>query len=307
METVSIVMATYNGAEYLEEQLDSILANDFEDWVLYINDDGSTDRTLSILETYERRYRQKIRVHLNERTLGVTVNFLEGVMRTGGKYVMFCDQDDVWMPDKISKTLQVIKNREAEVGDKLPLAVFTDAKLIDGVMRDMGDSFFRYTGLNPKKTDLAHLLIENKLIGCTMMFNRAVLDKMEHFPVHARYHDWWIGLIAAAFGEVLYLAEPTMQYRQHAKNVVGGQNFLKYVISRVKNLKAQKESIIEDERQAFEFYAIYKEQLLEEQGQVIREFASLHSLNWFHRRDVLMRHGYWKSGLLRNIGVFFLI
>lgn len=307
MSEVSIVLATYNGAEYLEEQLDSIIENTFTDWTLYICDDGSTDRTLDIIETYQSRYPDKIIAHQNSVNMGVTLNFLDGVTRTDGKYIMFCDQDDVWMPHKIERTLEAMKEKEQEIGENQAIAVFTDAKVVDGVMRTLADSFFRHTGLQAQNHDLAHLLIENKLIGCTMMFNRAVANKMRKMPTRARYHDWWIALIAAAFGEIVYVDEPTINYRQHARNVVGGKTYAKYTVERLLSLKEQKLSLVEDERQAFELLNLYQDEMTEEQASIIRDFASLHSMNWFERRVKLFHHGFWKSGLIRNVGVFLLV
>ena len=98
-----------------------------------------------------------------------------------------------------------------------------------------------------------------------------------------------------------------MLYRQHGGNVVGSQSFVSYVIDRIKGIPKQKTALLKTEKQAWEFYEIYKELILEEQGQILRDFASIHNENWFERRDRLFRHGYWKSGVLRNIGVFLLI
>lgn len=307
MAEVSIVLATYNGASYLEEQLDSILKNTFTDWTVEICDDGSSDRTVKIAKEYAKKYPEKIFVHQNLHNLGVTRNFLEGAKRATGNYIMFCDQDDVWFEDKIEKTLVELKERESQKGINTPIAVFTDAKLVDGVLRTINDSFFGYNGLNIKKIDLAHLLMENKVIGCTTMFNKALADNIVKFPSLARYHDWWIGLIAVTFGELYFLNEVTMCYRQHGKNVVGSQNFISYVINRMKNVATQKNSLFENERQAWEFYEIYQSYLLEEQAQTIREFAGIHSANWFERRERLFQYGFWKSGFLRNLGLLLLI
>ncbi|MBQ3600071.1 MAG: glycosyltransferase family 2 protein [Lachnospiraceae bacterium] len=307
MGEVSIVMATYNGAHYLEEQIESILANTYEDWTMEICDDGSTDRTLSIIERYQELYPNKIKFHPNEEQLGVTRNFLEGAMRANGEYVMFCDQDDVWLPEKIEKTLKFMKEREKLSGENTPIAVFTDAKVVDGALRNINSSFFAYNKLDTKKIDLPHLLVENKMIGCTTMINRGILDKVIEFPNFARYHDWWIALIAAVFGEIAFLNESTMLYRQHSKNMVGSQSFFAYVIDRIKNIKKQKENLIKTEKQAWEFCEIYKKYLLEEQRQIIWDFANIRSENLIERRDRLFRHKLWKTGVARNIGLFFLI
>lgn len=307
MGEVSIVLATYNGASYLEEQIDSILQNTYTDWEIEICDDGSIDQTLQIAAKYQEQYPDKIRIHQNIEQLGVTRNFLEGAKRAKGDYIMFCDQDDVWLPEKIEKTLAFLKTREKAAGVNKPVAVFTDAKLVDSILRSINDSFFTYNALDVEKLDLAHLLMENKVIGCTTMFNRALADKIIEFPKFARYHDWWVALIAAVFGDLSYLNEPTMLYRQHGGNVVGSQSFVSYVIDRVKGIPKQRAALVKTEKQAWEFYEIYKDLLLEEQGQILRDFASLHNVNWLERRDRLFRHGYWKSGVFRNIGVFLLV
>ena len=307
MDEISIVMATYNGASYLEEQIDSLLQNTITNWKLQICDDGSTDRTIDIARAYVEQYPDKISLVQNREQLGVTLNFLSGAKRAEGDYIMFCDQDDVWLPDKIEKTLQKMKEQEKQSGTQCPIAVFTDAKLVNSVLQTIGDSFFACNGLNTEHVDLPHLLMENKLLGCTVMFNRALAEKLVKLPAMARYHDWWIGLIAATFGKVVYLDEATLLYRQHGGNVVGAQNFFQYIVGRVKSLQEQKESLVACQRQAGEFYEIYKEHLLEEQKQIIWDFANLQGVNWLEKRDRLFRYGFWKSGKLRNIGVFLLI
>ena len=307
MGEVSIVLATYNGASYLNEQIDSIIANTYTNWTIDICDDGSTDNTLEIAQEYQKQYPDKIRIFKNLEQLGVTRNFLEGAKRATGDYIMFCDQDDVWLPEKIEKTLVFFKKREQAVGENKPIAVFTDAKMADGILRTFHESFFIYNALDTEKLDLAHLLMENKVIGCTTMFNRALANKITDFPKFARYHDWWIALIASVFGDLSCMNEPTMLYRQHGGNVVGSQSFVSYVIDRIKEIPKQKTALLKTEKQAWEFYEIYKDLILEEQGQILRDFASIHNENWFEKRDRLFRHGYWKSGLLRNIGVFLLI
>ena len=307
MDEISIVMATYNGASYLEEQIDSLLQNTITNWKLQICDDGSTDRTIDIARAYVEQYPDKISLVQNREQLGVTLNFLSGAKRAEGDYIMCCDQDDVWLPDKIEKTLQKMKEQEKQSGTQCPIAVFTDAKLVNSVLQTIGDSFFACNGLNTEHVDLPHLLMENKLLGCTVMFNRALAEKLVKLPAMARYHDWWIGLIAATFGKVVYLDEATLLYRQHGGNVVGAQNFFQYIVGRVKSLQEQKESLVACQRQAGEFYEIYKEHLLEEQKQIIWDFANLQGVNWLEKRDRLFRYGFWKSGKLRNIGVFLLI
>lgn len=308
MEKVTIVMATYNGAAYLKSQIDSILTNTYTNWTLEICDDGSTDETISIIKAYVKTYPERIFLHQNTQNLGVVRNFLEGARRASGDYIMFADQDDVWLPDKIAHTLKKMKETEHGQTD-IPTVVFTDAKVVDEKLKEIAPSFHKISALDTTKTDLPHLLMENKLIGCTMMFNQAATKMLYQLPQQARYHDWWIGLIAASMGKIGYLSETTLLYRQHGNNEVGTQSFLSYVKARIRSLQAQKQSLIENQKQAAELLEIYQnEKLLSKQAkEELHTFASLSERGWISRRKIVLRHGYLKTGGLRNIGVLLLI
>ena len=142
MNMVSIVMATYNGEKYVGEQIESILSSDYKDICLYIYDDGSKDNTRSVLKEYELKYPDKVHVSQNETNQGVTLNFLRAVCSTATDYVMLCDQDDVWLPGKITDTLKRIKHMEAQQGKELPLAVFTDAVVVDSELNKLQEFLF---------------------------------------------------------------------------------------------------------------------------------------------------------------------
>ena len=111
MAEIEIILATYNGEKYLREQLDSVLANTFTDFEIHICDDGSTDGTLEIAREYVEKYSQ-ITLWENQENQGYTKNFLQAVKRETASYFMFCDQDDIWMPDKIEQTYRAIKEAE---------------------------------------------------------------------------------------------------------------------------------------------------------------------------------------------------
>ena len=128
MAEIGIILATYNGEKYLREQLDSILSNTFKDYEIHICDDGSTDGTIAIAKEYAEKYPQ-ITVWQNEKNQGYTGNFLKAVQRETAPYFMFCDQDDIWKPDKIEVTYRAMK--EAEGTENQPVLVFTDAESYD--------------------------------------------------------------------------------------------------------------------------------------------------------------------------------
>jgi len=308
MGMVTIVMTTYNGEKYVAEQIDSILSASYQDTLLSIYDDGSKDNTMSILQEYENQFPEKIHVHQNEINLGVTLNFLHAVCQTTTDYVMLCDQDDVWKPDKVAMTLKRIRHIEAQKGKDTPLAVFTDAIVVDQELAVLQDSFFKSGHLNPRKTDLPHLLMENKLIGCTVMINSALRKILQSrsLPSEARFQDWWLALIAASFGRIGYINEGTLLYRQHGGNVVGNTGFLTYVKNRITSLRKQREALYSLQCQAGEFHEIYGDLLTEENRITIERFANLHTTGFIKRRLQILHYGYLKTGIIRNVGLMFI-
>lgn len=328
MSTVNIVMATYNGEKYIKQQIESILGSNYTDWSLFIFDDGSTDGTIEIAKSFETKFPERIQVNQNEKNLGSTLNFLSGLKNvyedsnTEGvtdncskmpyssnhaKYYMFCDQDDVWNRDKIKITLERMKFIEKKFGKDKAQLVFTDANVVNEKLELIYHSFFRSQCLYPYRTDLAHMLMENKCIGCTVMVNRSLVESLKQLPDAARLHDWWLGLIAASFGHISYIATATIKYRQHGNNVVGSQSFSEYVKQRIKTLDDQKKSIHACIKQGKEFLSIYQEELSEEEKKLITEFTLIEDSNWIKKRYLLIRYGFLKSGFIRNIGLLIII
>jgi glycosyltransferase involved in cell wall biosynthesis len=309
MSTVAVVMTTYNGEKYVGEQIESILNSSYQDFELFIYDDGSKDNTLSVLESYEQQYPDKLHVVQNKANLGVTNNFLQALCRTTMDYIMFCDQDDVWKSNKIAITLKRMRHMEAQIGKETPIAVFTDAYVTDKELEITKQSFFCSNHLNPKKTDLSHILMENKLIGCTVMVNSSLRRVMQNnsLPEKARYHDWWVALIASSMGKIGFVNESTILYRQHGGNVVGGSGFLKYFKNRLASLNRQKEALRAAYQQAEEFLAIYGDYLTEEKRNVISNFANLDRMGFIEKRRMILHFCYLKTGIIRNIGLFLII
>ncbi len=309
MSTVAIVMTTYNGEKYIEEQIKSILSSSYLDFELFIFDDGSKDSTLSILEHYKETYPDKINIVRNEQNYGVTMNFIQALAKMTTDYIMFSDQDDVWLPNKIGVSLKRMKHMEAQFSKEHPIAVFTDAQVVDQKLSTINPSFFGSGHLDPRKTDLAHLLMENKLIGCTVMVNAALRRKLQgnRLPLHARYHDWWVALIAASFGKIGFVEESTLLYRQHGNNMVGDSGFASYLKNRLSTLEKQREALTALYRQADEFLSIYGGQLSEDNRDILRSFSALKDLGFMKKRIAVVRNGFLKSGLVRNIGLLLIL
>lgn len=300
-------MAAYNGEAYIEEQINSILSGSFQDFSIHVYDDGSKDGTREIVRNLAEEHKGKIRLFANPKNKGPIRNFIEGARASESPYVMFSDQDDVWLPEKLSKSLAKIKERERAVGEQTPAVVFTDAKVVNGTLLELAPSFHGSSHLDASKTDLAHLLMENKLIGCTMIVNRAMVEKLARIPKGLRMHDWWIGLIGAALGDVAYLPEATLLYRQHGHNVVGSKSFGSYVKNRLLALGEQRRALEKTERQAGAFLKMFKGELSVEKRQILEAFVSLRAAGFVKKRYLIIKYGFFKTGLLRNMGLFLLI
>jgi glycosyltransferase involved in cell wall biosynthesis len=220
---VSVLLSTYDGARWLPAQLDSLLAQSHEDWTVWARDDGSRDESVEILRAYSRRD-PRIRVLSDDAGhLGAPRSFFRLLEHAdpGAPYAMFCDQDDVWHPDKISETLRAMQ-AAAESSPGLPILVHTDMRLVDarsGVLYPSAKKHLRFDVLDG---DLfPRLLAQNVVTGCTIMINRPLARACAPMPEGALMHDWWIALVAAALGRVVYLNRTDIDYRQHESNASG--------------------------------------------------------------------------------------
>lgn len=304
-------MAAYNGEKYIKQQIESIMKNTYENIHLTIYDDTKEEQTSAamtdILSLMNEKYGDKITYKKNAQNKGCTRNFLEGLQASEAEYTMFSDQDDYWNKDKVELTVEKMKQMESKYGKDTPLVVFTDAIVVDSKLNLIHRSFHRSNHLNTKRLGLAHLLMENKLIGCTMMMNQALRNKIIAIPEKARVHDWWIALVAATFGQIGYLEESTILYRQHEDNVIGNQEYGSYIKKRLASLKSQREVIYSNMKQAEEFLEIYHMFISKEQKALIGRFANLNKRNWLYRRYAMCRYGYKKSGVPRNLGLLLVL
>lgn len=300
---IDIILATYNGEKYLRAQLESLLSQTRTDIRIHICDDCSNDKTEQIAGKYCTEY-SNVFWHRNKKNTGFVLNFLRGIKRSDADYIMLCDQDDIWYPDKVEKTYQAMKRAESE--KRSPVLVFTDAEIYDG-RTPTKRSFMRSTHHNTKSVDFNHILMENICIGCTVMINRELADKLEYLPSAIRYHDWWLALIASAFGRIVYLDEMTLKYRQHETNIVGGAGFREYVRNRFLKLSEQREVLRQTYQQGRAFFQVYMGELPDDTRAVCRAFAGMDNASWLDKRLLMLRYGFKKSGLIRNIGLFLLM
>ena len=200
MKTV-ILLSTYNGSKYIKEQIESLFAQTYKNFEIIARDDGSSDNTLNILNSYN------ITVLNSKKNIGVENSFMflldYAFKRTDAKYFMFCDQDDIWKKNKIEKTLNTMKKMETTYSN-MPILIHTDLEVVDENLTLKYHSFWQYEHINPKFYSLNRLLMQNTITGCTMMVNRKLVEFILPIQKNIILHDWWIGLVASQFGKINY-------------------------------------------------------------------------------------------------------
>ena len=262
---VNVILCSRNGEKYLRAQIESILKQTEQSVRLLISDDVSSDRTQEIEREYAEQYPERVKVRF--RTVpsgGAARHFFLALQyfaeETGdgslspsgqspsGQYYMFADQDDVWHPDKVEKTLAAMREAEAAAsGDAeaaavsgetavseddekaensactVPLLVHCDMRVVDEEEQEIAPSYVKYQQMSPERCGLNQLLVQNNVTGGAMMMNEALVQLIlsRPLPRHAVMHDHWIALAAAAFGKVIFLDEALYDYRQHGSNVLG--------------------------------------------------------------------------------------
>lgn len=238
MSKIEILMATYNGDKYLKDQLFSLFEQSYQDFRITIRDDCSTDTTLDIINFYITKYgKNKISVLPNNGIrLGSTQSFFTLLKASSENYIMFCDQDDFWLSDKIAKTFEKMKALEPTM-ENLPLLVFSDLKEVDKKLNVLSESFMKNQKLFPHLVvdDPIKLLALNVVAGCTMMINRIAIDYMLPIPLTIKniVHDQWIAVNVAKYGKIEFLNQSLILYRQHGNNAVGANDVgLKYFLKK---------------------------------------------------------------------------
>ena len=208
--SVSVALCTYNGARYLQAQLESIVSQSQPPDEMVICDDGSTDHTCEIIESFSTKREGLVRFQRNLDRLGYTKNFEQAISLCKGDIIFLSDQDDVWLPKKIEKVNQVF----AEEGCCGLVAV--DAAVTDEELRSKGTTLLRSrAGGLPDRRSFAHLYAQSFKYGCTLAF-KAALRKII-LPISPHWgHDNWICFISAIFSNVVVIEEPLMLYRRHA-------------------------------------------------------------------------------------------
>lgn len=294
---VDVLMATYNGGAYLREQIDSVLAQRDVDVRLVIRDDGSSDDTPAILLEYERLHPGKVVILASDEVrYGASQNFMFLMEHdSAAEYFAFCDQDDVWQADKLCHAVASLRSAGISQGLYCSAVSYVDERL-----RLLGSSSRMVT------PSFKNAMVENIAQGCTMVFDAGLRQLVvARMPKRAAMHDWWMYLVATAFGRVVYDPRPHLFYRQHGGNVVGGnfsfmrkisKNWTRYRAGNGWQMAAQAEELLR----------LYPALLTQEQREHLTGFVEgKHSLP--HRLGFLFDWSIRRQSLLETLIVKMLV
>lgn len=312
---ISISLCTYNGGRYLLEQLGSIENQNRLPDELVVCDDRSNDTTLEILSEFRARAPFSVHIHRNDSNLGPVQNFEKAISLCAGDYIFLCDQDDVWLPNKIETSMQKILQMEATYGKTTPILVHADAKVVDANLAIIAESLWEYQKGNPANgTVLNRLLLQNPATGCTVAIN-AVLRKIA-LPIakDAMMHDWWLTMVAAAFGKVGYIENQLLLYRQHGKNDTGAKKWgIFFALSQLCNVKHRRELLKANEvvtsrieNQCHAFLLRYSGTLTKQQSLLLKIFTEYRCYPVYLRKYYMLKYRIFYHDFFRTFVRFFL-
>lgn len=289
---VTILMSTYNGEQFLAEQIESIQNQTFVDWELLIRDDGSKDQTPDIIKNFaEKDDRISFLNPQNRENLGVIKSFHSLLKHQSSDYYFFSDQDDVWLPTKLQMQLEEAKKYPRE----LPLLVYTDLTIVDQQLQVQHESMIR-TQSDHANTSLLQEITENTVTGGVSLINNALATLWTGQEKHdLLMHDWYLALLAAAFGKLIYIDQPGELYRQHASNVLGARTLRKRVKNWVRPhilfVKYWK-LIMDSQAQASNLLDL---PLSDENRELVENFVTIMDVPFRERWRRLRKYGYRKN------------
>jgi rhamnosyltransferase len=302
-----IALATFNGAKFLVEQLESLLSQTESNWSLLIRDDGSTDGTLEIIQGYLIKD-NRLELLESKGSGSALTNFsalLVAAYEQGAEHVFCCDQDDVWKANKLELMLNRLKQLEGE--GNTPSLVHHDLVVVNESLQPIANSFINAMQLRPSdQHNPQRLISRNEVTGCAMGCNRALLEIALPISNQAVMHDWWLALCAGYFGRLAFMPDKLVKYRQHGANTIGAKSFwhgLNPFTNWVAGWRRGDKEFISTVKQA----SAFKEAMAERLGRDSEAYATLDlysgllaATRW-QRLRVLRQFGLWRSHWLLNI------
>jgi len=284
---ISVLLTTFNGSKYIKQQLDSIFAQDILPDEIIICDDNSPDETGSLLRNYKGNGVTPIKLFVNEKQLGVVQNFKKAAkLAKKGNWLAFSDQDDIWMPQKLKKLGEKMKQIDNDI---LPALVYSDLALINRNNAVTAGSFWEKQNIKPSTLNFPRLLYGNTATGCTMLINYPMAEELFSMDSNQFLHDEWLTLIAYSFGKVNFLTDKLVLYRQHENNLTFSEDYqyrgvLGNMIEDFRYLTGRKNFLLHQFELAKAFLAKYNYRLNGEQIKILENFINQENKNYLLQR-----------------------
>ncbi len=303
---LTILMATYNGAEYLERQLESILGQSYPSWELIIRDDQSGDDTLQIINSYlEKDSRIKL-INYGSAHGSACRNFsalFDWAYANDKSYLLFADQDDIWLPHKLERSLAAMIKHENAYPADFPLLCYSNLSFIDA-----HDQQIEARLPLPKELKLEVLINENYAWGCTLILNQAAVQKIKHIPTDAVNHDYYVALVVSAFGKNLLIDEDLILYRQHEKNVSGNvdkMSFMSRFNRYFRDTEYMLKPLIDNYHLVQTFFNQHHTEINDQQRVMISDFLDKYQRSFPALFIAMWKHQIFKIGLGKNVVYFY--
>lgn len=305
---IVICLSIYNGSQFLNNQLVSLKNQTYNhnNILLLIRDDGSHDESYEVSKQFAAESSMHIEL-LDDRTnLGVKKSFellMNKALEMDARYIMFCDQDDVWHPEKISKTIAMMEQMEV-LYPQQPILIHSDLTVVDHDLTIIHNSFWQYQNIDPSKNSFNRLLMDNVATGCTMMINRTLAKMIGTIPNEAIMHDWWITMVASIFGHIAFINESLILYRQHNNNDTGAKSFSLFKALKLWDNRGLYVYIDRTKVQAWQFLCVYKKQLNIKTVEMLQNFCTIQNNHFFKKRYIILKYQLYRQGFMRTAELF---
>ena len=295
---VCVLLSTYNGERYLQEQIASVRAQVDVNVCLIVRDDGSIDSTAELLSHFQNEHQLKlIPGGIN---LGPAISFLKLLESAPNdcQYFAFCDQDDVWQKDKLARAASAL----APFGEQVPVMYCSRLEIVDSNLQSLGLSRV------PTRIGFGNAMVENVATGCTMVLNKRARSLiLSDLPDQCDMHDWWIYLVISCFGKVIYDPTPTIRYRQHGENAVGTSiNMRSELVKRIGRFKKRSGGVFRSAHQAGIFLEYYGVRIPVDKADLIRKFIRGKNC-YFTRLSLALSGQIWRQRRVDGIVLRILI
>lgn len=307
---VNVILCTYNGQDYIKEQIYSILGQTYQNFIISIYDDSSNDGTGKVLQEFAENFPEKIRLYFRSKPTGSAChNFLMAITEAeAADYYMLSDQDDVWHKTKMARMVHFVEKTDPSV----PYLCQCDSRVVNEKLDVISNSFMSYCGIDFHKKSFSAQLLENNITGGAVLFNEKLRQLIASIPKDASMHDAWLGLVAKAFGQYEFLPEILYDYRQHNSNTLGAHKggFIRKFVNRLGFLGSSCDEMntivagnyLRMKSQAQEFKILYSDYLTENQKEIIDAFCELEYAGKIAKAKTVFYYGFTYSKWYQTIG-----